>query len=83
MTTIERAAQATSRTVEEITGPCRARPLAWIRFAIMASLRDQGEKVEYIGAILNRHHTTVVGGLQQANALRSRPEFKQILEAIA
>lgn len=80
---LERASIATGHSIADITGPCRARPLAWTRFAIMEALRSQGEKVEYIGALLNRHHTTVVDGLRQADALRGRPAFDSIRSAIA
>lgn len=80
---IERAAYATGRTVEEITGPCRARPLAWIRFAVMAEMRKQGVSLPKIARRLNRHHTTVMSGLLQAEALRGNPGFEIIRSAIA
>lgn len=80
---LERASKVTGYSVADITGPSRVRPLAWTRFAIMEALRNQGEKVEYIAALLNRHHTTVVDGLQQAKALHGQPGFEIIRSAIA
>lgn len=83
MTIIERASYATCRSVEEITGPCRARPLAWIRFAIMEQMRAKGLSLPTIGRLIHRDHTTVLSGLRQAEALRGNPDFEKIRSAIA
>ena len=80
---ILRASYATCRTVEEITGPCRARPLVWLRFAIMEQMRARGLSLPAIGRLLHRDHTTVLHGLRQAEALRGNPGFEKIRSAIA
>lgn len=81
--TILRAARATGYSVDDITGPCRARPLAWTRFAVMDALRAKGLSLPCIGRLVRRDHTTVLNGLRQANALRGRPAFDSIRSAIA
>jgi len=80
---LPRAAKATGYTVADLTGPCRARPLAWTRFAIMAEMRAHGYSLPRIGRILHRDHSTVLNGLRQAQALRGNPGFEIIRGAIA
>ena len=80
---IERASYATCRTVEEITGPSRARPLTWLRFAIMAEMRGRGLSLPTIGRLLHRDHTTILHGLRQAEVLRGNEAFDKIRSAIA
>ena len=80
---INRASYATCRTVEEITGPCRARPLAYLRFAIMEQMRANGLSLGQIGRLLHRDHTTILYGLRQAEKLRGHTGFEIIRSAIA
>lgn len=80
---IERACYATCRTVAEITGPCRARPLAYLRFAIMEQMRAKGMSLPTIGRLLHRDHTTILYGLRQAEKLRGHTGFEIIRSAIA
>lgn len=80
---LERASKATGHPIEDIIGRRRTRPLCWTRFAIMDVLRQRGEKVEYIAALLQRDHSTVSDGLQQAKALRGTPGFEILRSVVA
>lgn len=51
------------------------------RWAVMLALRNQGLSFPRIGRIVNRDHTTVIYGVNQARLLRSRDaDFIALLE---
>lgn len=80
---LERASAATGYSIAEITGRCRLRHVSWVRLAVIAELRAKGLSLPSIGRLLRRHHTTILFGLRQVEALRDHPEFNEIRSAIA
>ena len=80
---LQRASQATGYSVEILLSHDRHRRVCWVRFAIMEQMRGRGLSLAQIGRALHRHHTTVLGGLRQAETLRGIPSFEKIRSAIA
>lgn len=80
---IERAAEISGYPVSVLRGPARDRPICMVRWAIMAILRARGLSLATIGRLLNRHHTSVISGLERVERLRLDPSFAGLLEAIA
>ncbi|WP_257541072.1 hypothetical protein [Sphingobium sp. CFD-1] len=82
--TILRASEASGYSVETILGRDRHLPICKVRFAIMAALRRNGDKLEYIACVLNRHFDTVRYGLREAEMWSRRdPQFREFMERIA
>ncbi|WP_311271059.1 helix-turn-helix domain-containing protein [Sphingobium sp. WCS2017Hpa-17] len=80
---IERAAEISGYPVSILRGPARDRPICMVRWAIMAALRARGLSLATIGRLLNRHHTSVISGLERIERLRRDPSFASLVEAIA
>ncbi|WP_022684540.1 hypothetical protein [Sphingobium bisphenolivorans] len=80
---LERASRVSGLSIAELTGPSRKHLPCLVRYAIMSELRHRGDKLEYIGALLNRDHSTVKKGIREAEALRGNPIFESIRSAIA
>ncbi|WP_311271063.1 helix-turn-helix domain-containing protein [Sphingobium sp. WCS2017Hpa-17] len=80
---IERAAEISGYPVSILRGPARDRPICMVRWAIMAILRARGLSLATIGRLLNRHHTSVISGLERVERLRRDPAFTGLLEALA
>lgn len=80
---IERAAEISGYPVSVLRGPARDRPICMVRWAVMAILRARGLSLATIGRLLNRHHTSVISGLERAARLRRDQSFTDLLEALA
>ena len=80
---LERASAATGYSKAEITGRCRVRHLSWVRLAVIAEMRAKGLSLPSIGRLLRRHHTTILFGLRQVEALRDNAEFNEIRSALS
>lgn len=80
---IERAAEISGYSVSVLRGPARDRPICMVRWAIMAILRARGLSLATIGRLLNRHHTSILSGLERADRLRRDPSFSSLVEALA
>jgi len=67
---IEDAVELTGFTPSQILGAQRARPIAYVRFAIAhVARRNTGQSLPEIGRRLGRDHTTILNGLARAKGL--------------
>lgn len=81
---IRAVAQIANTTAADIVGPSRVAFHVRPRWALMLAMRESGMSLPGIGRHLNRHHTTVMDGIRQAQRLRSRdPLFDQLCRSIA
>ena len=66
-----------------LTGGCRSHDLCLARYAAMKILQDAGFSYPRIGALLKRHHTTVIHGVGRAEEfIRTRPPFAMTISRI-
>ena len=80
---IERASEQTGISVDILMGWSRPQRVCYVRFAIMEALRSRGLSLGQVARLMNRHHTTVLSGLRQAEALRDNEAYQIIRSAIA
>lgn len=68
------AARLSHASVEALMGPGRHRSLTRIRHAVYYASRANGHSYPQIGARLNKNHSTVIHGVEQAMALSQRDD---------
>jgi chromosomal replication initiation ATPase DnaA len=63
-------ASAYGLTVDDFTGPCRKRHVAWPRQEFMLAAHEAGYSMPQISGFLNRDHTTILHGIRAARKRR-------------
>ncbi len=58
-------------SVEDVTGPCRKRDLAVVRWKIAMAARLAGYSLTQIGWALNRDHSSILSGLRKLKKLEA------------
>jgi len=76
---ITRCADLTGLSEADILGRSRDPRLVRSRWAVALALRWRGESLPAIGLVLNKHHTTILNGLQQGEV---KPEVLALAAVI-
>lgn len=80
---LETAARVAGAKVSQLRLGWRQRELARARFAYMLAMHERGMAVSAIGRSLNRDHSTVIYGVDQAKYLVTRDTaFREIFEQV-
>lgn len=70
-TLLKKVETETGTKSEQLLGSGKAGDVAYSRFIVMHLLRRQGLTTTKIGAMLGKHHTAILYGLERLSELRS------------